>query len=104
MQTRGFGESHHLFVELGAVVVGVSTDDVDTLRRFGELCAAPFALASDPTREIRRLYDVERRLRLGTSRVTYVIDAGGVIVDAIHDEFSMTRHVRWALRALGRAE
>ena len=100
VQTRGFGKAHDLFSELDAVVLGVSTDDVETLRRFGDSCAAPFGLASDSAHEIRRLYDVERRLRLGTSRVTYVIDADGVIRDAIHNEISMSSHVRRALRAL----
>ena len=32
----------------GAQVIGISTDDVDTLKRFKEKLGAPFPLLSDP--------------------------------------------------------
>lgn len=44
-----------------------------------------------------RLFDVKRRLGLGTSRATYVIDGKGVIRDIYHNELSMSRHARRAL-------
>ena len=57
-------------------------------------------MGSDSTWEVRKLYDVQRRFRLGTSRVTYVIDADGMIRAAFHNEVSMSSHVRSALKAL----
>ncbi|MYC29793.1 MAG: hypothetical protein F4X65_06865 [Chloroflexi bacterium] len=47
-----------------------------------------------------RLYDVRRWLGLGTSRVTYVIDAEGIIRDAFHHELSTSSHVERALNVL----
>ena len=73
---------------------------MDRVKRFGEAVGTPFDLGSDAAGEIRRLYDVERRFGLGTSRVTYVIDGDGVIRGAFHDEFRVASHVQYALRAL----
>jgi peroxiredoxin len=73
---------------------------VEKLERFGTSCNAPYGLGSDSTRAMRKLYDVERRFGLGTSRVTYVIDVHGIIRAVFHNEFSMSSHVRNALRAL----
>ena len=72
----------------------------DRVKRFGEAVGTPFDLGSDAAGEIRRLFDVERRFGLGTSRVTYVIDGDGVIRRAFHDEFRVASHVQYALRAL----
>lgn len=82
------------------MVVGISTDSVHRSERFCDSLGIPYELGSDATGEVRRLYDVRRRFGLGTSRVTYVIDAQGVIREAFHNEFLMTRHVQTALRTL----
>ena len=100
IQTRTFAEAHEEFSEHNAVVLGISTDDVDRLRRFGEACEASFGLGSDESGEISRLYDVRRFLGLGTSRVTYVISGDGLIRAAFHDEIVVTSHVRKALEIL----
>ena len=47
---------------------------------------------------------MRRRLNLGTSRITYVIDKRGVIRFAGHNELSMGAHIRDALRVLGELE
>ena len=70
------------------------------MKDFGDHTGTPFELGSDVSGEIRRLYDVRRRFGLGTSRVTYVIDAEGIIRGAFHDEIRMRSHVQNALRTL----
>ena len=102
-EVGGFCDSHGDFVAGNAIVLGISTDGLDRLRRFGDATGAPFGLASDKGGKIRRLYDVRRRFGLGmlaTSRVTYVIDGDGVIRGAFHDELRMSNHVQNALRTL----
>ena len=99
-EVGAFCDSHNVFVQGNIVVIGISTDGVDRLRRFGDATGSPFGLASDKGGKIRRLYDVRRRFGLGTSRVTYVIDCDGVIRGAFHDEIRMASHVQNALRTL----
>ena len=100
MEVGGFCESYGGFLASNTVVIGISTDSVERMREFGDHTGAPFALGSDASGEIRRLYDVQRRFGLGTSRVTYVIDAEGAIRGVFHNEFQMGSHVQNALRAL----
>ena len=100
VQTRRFRDAYNEFVKENAIVVGVSTASTDVARRFGKACGAPFGLVSDASGEIRRLYDVERRLGMGTSRVTYVIDVDGVIKGVFHNEILLSSHVRNTLRVL----
>ena len=61
-------------------------------------------MGSDPSGEVRRLYDVQRRFKLGTSRITYVIDEEGIIRDVYHNELSMASHASRALRNVSRLQ
>ena len=80
------------------MIVGISTDSVERLQRFGEVQDVTFPLVSDSTASVARLYDVRRRFGLGTSRVTYVIDGEGLVRDIYHNELSTPGHARRALR------
>ena len=100
VQVGGFSDSHDDLTAYNAVVIGISTDGVDRVNRFGNALGTPFGLGSDATGEIRRLYDVQRRFGLGTSRVTYVIDGDGMIRGVFHNEVVMASHVQNALRTL----
>ena len=53
----------------------------------------PFTLLSDSDKKVARLYDVARRMGLGVSRVTYLIDKTGVIRDVYHHEVKIGKHV-----------
>ena len=100
VEVGGFRDHHDDLSIHNAVVIGISTDSVDRLKRFGDAVETPFGLGSDAAGDIRRLYDVQRRFGLGTSRVTYVIDGDGVIRDVFHNEIVMSSHVQNALRKL----
>ena len=93
----GFCEIHEHILANNAVVIGISPDTIERQRSFTEATNAPFELGSDPSGDIRRLYQVKRRLGLGTSRITYVINRAGVIRGAFHNEISMNSHARNAL-------
>ena len=100
VEVNGFCDSYDELAARDAVVIGISTDSVDRVKRFGDSVQTPFGLGSDKAGEIRRLYDVRRRFGLGTSRVTYVIDGDGVIRSAFHNEVVMGGHIQSALRTL----
>ncbi len=68
----------------GAVVLGVSTDDVASHRRFHDEHQLPFDLLSDPDGEIAQRYGVP--LRMGMSaRVTFLVDGEGVVRRVFED-------------------
>ncbi|MFK7984663.1 MAG: peroxiredoxin [Sandaracinaceae bacterium] len=62
----------------GAVVYGVSTDDVEAHRAFVEAQGLPFSLLADPEQTILAAYGVPARGGYA-ARVTFLIDGEGVI-------------------------
>lgn len=74
-------EIRDLYTELkatGAVVIGVSTDPLDSHRAFAEKHALPFLLASDSGFELAQAFGVP--LKNGrASRVSFVVGADGRI-------------------------
>lgn len=68
----------------GAVVVGVSTDDVESHRQFAEEHGLSFPLLADPAGEVLERYGVPSRLGMA-ARVTFVIDPRGRIARVFED-------------------
>ena len=82
------------------MVVGISTDSLESHNRFRDSNSLPFPLVSDPDKRIMGLYDVRRRLDLGTSRITYLIGKDGVIRGVFHHELRISRHIQDVLKGL----
>ena len=81
-------------------MVGVSSDSPESHDRFRRCFLIPFTLLSDPDKKVARLYDVVRRMGLGVSRVTYLIDKSRVIRDIFHHEVRIGKHVDDVLEGL----
>ena len=87
-QACSFADLYPQIQEMGAVVLGVSKDGVETHKRFEEKHGLPFTLLSDTAMRTMRDYDVFREgIRGGKPatifvRTTYLIDEEGVIVQA----------------------
>ena len=63
--------------ETGAEVVGVSTDSVESHRKFAEHHSLPLRLLSDPDRRVAEMYGAKSRLPGRAGRAGVVIDANG---------------------------
>jgi len=68
---QSFQRDLEKFKSLGAQVLGVSTDSVETHARFSEKYGITFPLISDEQYKIKNLY--------GRGRITYLIDKEGII-------------------------
>lgn len=93
-----FRDEHEELSEAGATVVGVSSDDVESHRRFADKHRLPFRLLSDRGGDVRRMFGVPKTLGFIDGRVTYVIDARGVIRHVFNSQLRTRRHVEEALR------
>lgn len=88
-QARGLRDVYADFRERGAVVLGVSPDDVASHVKFKEKYSLPFTLLADPDHRVAEEYGVwkERNLygkkSMGIERSTFVIDEGGNITKAM---------------------
>lgn len=96
----GFRDGIGEFRGLGAHVVGVSGDTVESHAAFAGSLGLPFTLLSDRDGAVRRAYGVPSALGLMAGRTTYVIDAAGVVRRVITAHLSARKHVEGALGAL----
>lgn len=69
----------------GAVILGVSADDVSSHKAFATKFTLPFSLLADPTRTIIEAYGVKMPVVGFAKRVTFVIDKQGVIRRILKD-------------------
>jgi peroxiredoxin Q/BCP len=73
-----FRDNMEKFSELGAKVLGVSVDNVDSHKSFKEKDNLNFTLLADPDKKVTKEYGVLNKFGVA-SRVTFVIDKQGVI-------------------------
>lgn len=105
-QACAFRDHHRQVLARGAVVLGVSGDDVASHRRFKEKYDLPFPLLADPDRAIIAAYDVWKEKTLygktvmGVERTTFIIDEQGVITH-VFPKVKVDGHVDEVLDALG---
>lgn len=93
-----FRDEHQELAEAGASVVGVSSDDVESHRRFAEKHRLGFRLLSDRGGELRKRFGVPKTLGLLDGRVTYVIDSQGIVRHVFNSQLRTRKHVEEALR------
>ncbi|HWO93985.1 MAG TPA: peroxiredoxin [Dehalococcoidia bacterium] len=83
-QLSAFIEDFETLQALGARVVAISVDDIDSHQRFAErLGGAPFPLATDPSLEVAQQYGVVDETGKRSRRAVFVLDKEGRVVLAI---------------------
>jgi len=85
-----FRDNYQSLVGKGFEVIGVSTDDEKSHKKFETKYSLPFPLIADESKEIVEAYGVwgEKnmygKVYMGTMRTTFIIDANGVIKKIIN--------------------
>ncbi|MDT7901380.1 MAG: peroxiredoxin [Acidianus sp.] len=97
-----FRDNWDLLKDYDVVVIGVSSDSVESHKRFKEKYKLPFILISDPDGKIRELYGAKGFILPG--RVTFVIDKNGIVRHIYKSQFNPANHVNEALKALEKIE
>jgi thioredoxin-dependent peroxiredoxin len=100
LEAHAFSEAAKDFRKAGARVIGMSADDLPTLKRFSvEECRSAFPVAT-ATPATQKAYDVAWAEHPGlTTRTSYVIDRRGRIV-MVHDDLDWSQHVAKTLAAV----
>ena len=101
-QACSFRDAFDTLRHFGAVIIGVSPDDISSHARFVSAYKLPLTLLSDTDKSISRAYGA---VWLGgmvppVKRVTYLIDTNGIIRGVSHHEFIVSRHLDDMLDAL----
>lgn len=99
-QACSFRDQYEDFKDLGAEVIGISSDSIASHKKFAKQYKLPFILLSDNDKKIRNLFGVKPSLfGLIPGRVTYVVDKEGVI-QMIFDSVMATSHIPKALEKI----
>lgn len=101
IEAHDFAEAIDKYTALGATVIGVSHDTIDTLNRFSvSECRNKFPVAADPDRKIMKSYDAVLTLMpMYASRTSYVIAPDGTILYSYSD-LDPAEHVANTLAAV----
>jgi len=99
-----FRDSHEVFTDAGAEVIGVSSDSVDKHAAFATHHKLPFTLLSDKGGKVRKAYEVPSTLGFIPGRVTYVIDRDGTVRHVFNSMTNIDRHVKDALEVVRRLQ
>lgn len=105
--TKVCTEEAHLFAEaapemqrLGAGLIGVSADGIDTQKEFSSKeCRDAFPVAADPDAKVIAAYDAKMPVVTYAKRISYVVAQDGRIVSVVEDSGAQA-HVDGALAAL----
>ena len=99
-QACSFRDQYEVFKELGAEVIGISSDSSDSHEKFTKKYQLPFTLLSDSNQKVRKIFGVKPSLfGLIPGRVTYVVDKNGII-KYIFDSMLATNHIPKALEII----
>jgi peroxiredoxin Q/BCP len=101
-ESCAFRDQFSDFADSGAEVIGISSDSVESHRKFAEKYRLPFTLLSDVAGTVRKSFGVPSSLGVLPGRVTYVIDKKGVIRHTFNSQLNPTKHVDEALQVLAK--
>ena len=97
-QACAFRDEYERFLDLGATVIGISSDDEGSHRDFRRQNRLPFTLLSDPEGEVREMFGVPQNFfGLLPGRTTYIIDPEGTIQHIFNSQLNPRKHVTVAL-------
>lgn len=99
-QACSFRDQYEDFKDLGAEVIGISSDSIDSHQNFIKKYHLPFILLSDNDKKIRTLFGVKPNLfGMLPGRVTYIVDKNGII-QLVFDSFLASNHIPKALETI----
>ncbi|MGV8171125.1 MAG: thioredoxin-dependent thiol peroxidase [Candidatus Woesearchaeota archaeon] len=105
IEACSFRDDETAYKKKGAIVLGVSVDDINSHKKFVDKYKLPFTLLADIDKKVVNSYRVWKeksfmgRKYMGTSRETFLIDEKGKIIKHF-DEVNVKNHSKEILELL----
>ena len=99
-----FRDKYEELTNLGAEVIGVSGQSVESHKSFATHYGLPFILLSDEDNKVRKLYGVPSTMGIVPGRVTYIIDKKGIVRSIFSSQTQAEKHVEEATKTLKQLE
>jgi peroxiredoxin Q/BCP len=97
----GFRDNMEAFNDFDAVVIGISSDDVDSHKNFADKYRLNFTLLSDLKGKVRKQFGVESDFfGFVEGRETFIVDESGIVIHKIKGQLNPAKHINEALVAL----
>jgi len=94
-----FRDLSDVFDEADAIVIGISSQSVESHKNFAEKNKLNYTILSDTENDVRKLFGVPTRIfGLVPGRVTYVADRSGKVVYIFDSQTETQRHADEALK------
>jgi len=101
LEAKAFRDNYSQLKKLGADVIGISSDSVDSHAAFCSDLELPFTLLSDEEDKVRTTFGVPKDLfGLLPGRQTFVISKEGEVKLVYNNQFGPEKHVEEAIKAL----
>ena len=94
-----FRDQYEIFNQADAMIIGISSQSVESHKKFAEKYHLSFTLLSDESSVVRKMFGAIS-LGLIPGRVTYVVDKKGIVKYIFDSQTEPTKHVDEALRIL----
>ena len=91
-EAADFAQAWKDFADLGAEVIGISTDDHQTQCDFAQKLSLPFELIADTDAKITELYGAKWPMIEIARRFTFVIDPEGIVRNVFKHELRVGKH------------
>ena len=95
-----FRDQYEAFTDLGAQVIGISSDSTNSHAKFAARYGLPFRLLSDRNGKVRKLFGIKNTLlNLLPGRETFIFDQQGKLVHRYRNSMAAD-HMKQALAAV----
>ncbi|WP_456376196.1 peroxiredoxin [Lutibacter sp.] len=95
-----FRDDFEKFNQVNALVIGISSDNVASHKKFEEKYNLPIILLADINNNVRKLFGVPKSMIFLPGRVTYVVDKSGIVKYIFNSQFKAEKHVDKSLEIL----
>ena len=102
-QACSFRDNYEEFKDLGAEIIGISADSVQSHVKFKSKFNLPFILLSDNDKKLRKLFGVANDFLIVPGRQTFVVDQHGTII-LVFNNMSGNIHIEKALKVLKKTQ
>lgn len=92
-ESCSFRDAYEVFQKMGAEVIGVSGDSIESHKKFIAEHKLPFTLLSDEKGELRKAWGVPKTAGMMPGRVTFVIDKNGICKHVFSSQLDSKKHV-----------
>ncbi len=100
-QACSFRDQFDVFNQANAMIIGISSQSVESHKKFAEKHRLNYTLLSDENNQVRKLLGVPTNLiGLISGRVTYVTNKEGKVVYIFNSQIQAEKHVEEALNIL----